>query len=54
VQARLRSNTNYDIRQQNRVPDSEDEEDETIVFKQEQFDAQYAELFKEKQTLEKV
>jgi hypothetical protein len=45
-----------DLRQQNVLTDDvdEDDEDETKVFRQEQFDAQYAELLKEKQTLEKV
>ncbi|KAF7775677.1 hypothetical protein Agabi119p4_4070 [Agaricus bisporus var. burnettii] len=52
-EARLRSNTYLNTRRQNHVSDSEDDEDETIVFKQEQYDAQYAALFKEKQTLEK-
>ncbi|XP_006456872.1 hypothetical protein AGABI2DRAFT_188669 [Agaricus bisporus var. bisporus H97] len=52
-QALLQRHEAYIRQHENHVSDSEDDEDETIVFKQEKYDAQYAALFKEKQTLEK-
>ncbi|KAJ3570040.1 hypothetical protein NP233_g4661 [Leucocoprinus birnbaumii] len=44
-----------DLRQQNILSDDDDDEDDedTKVFRQEQFDAQFAELLREKETLEK-
>ncbi|KAF9444449.1 hypothetical protein P691DRAFT_677569 [Macrolepiota fuliginosa MF-IS2] len=52
-EARCRIKRTNDVRQQGSVSDEEDDEDDTIVFRQEQFDLQYAELLKEKMALEK-
>ncbi|KXN84412.1 hypothetical protein AN958_12641 [Leucoagaricus sp. SymC.cos] len=51
VQCRIKQTT--DLRQQNVLSDDEEDDDNTKVFRQEQFDVQYAELLKEKQALEK-
>lgn len=55
AQAKTRINRNNNTGRRNSIPDGdEDDEDDTKVFRQEQFDVQYAELLKEKQVLEKV
>lgn len=54
MQTKCRIKQTNDIRQHANISDDEDDEDDTKVFQQEQFDVLYEELLKEKQGLEKA